>query len=363
MRKLNLLLSITILALTACNRENDSTLPGEFDDSKLATKLCNTVLKSKYIEDANGTRTYDHKETIFNNDGTCYAIRQLEIEYLDEDKTLCKEINYYYSRSFTWEYDVETNTLTTTDKQGNIKTATIVELDDEKIKYRGEIADEMLHRGLIDNQKGGNNVSLAYFADSSSWQQEELLSYDAHFRMLADENDNRLNKINNLIAEANGTIDDNLFTELLTSKALYCGTDNEGTESGCFYGDRGIYYSYNNQVYWCNTQVVGGPEPSTYIFMEDGTCRNCLTLTNDISDPYYGKNCFTEYSWSYDAENNTLHTGRSSAEVLYCDNNIAILKGEICRWVGFYDYCLFHIDFTTLDRENTLNKYNTEIVR
>ena len=97
--------------------------------------------------------------------------------------------------------------------------------------------------------------------------------------------------------------------------------------------------------------------------MEDGTCRYCLTLTYDITDPYYGKNCFTEYSWSYDAENNTLHTGRSSAEVLYCDNNIAILKGEICSWVGFYDYCLFHIDFTTLDRENTLNKYNTEIVR
>ena len=74
--------------------------------------------------------------------------------------------------------------------------------------------------------------------------------------------------------------------------------------------------------------------------------------------PLWGKKCYLEDKWSYDAENNMLYIGDSSAEVLYCDDAMAILKGKIDGYPQYYDYALIYVDFTKLDRDATLEEYD-----
>ena len=53
-----------------------------------------------------------------------------------------------------------------------------------------------------------------------------------------------------------------------------------------------------------------------------------------------------------------------AAEVLYFDGDIAILSGEFDNYPWGYGcdvVCLFYIDFTELDRESVLNKYDLNL--
>lgn len=179
---------------------------------------------------------------------------------------------------------------------------------------------------------------------------------------MADPNDKRLNKMYELIEEANGDIDDELFVELITTKVMCFANDINGTESGCHYGDRGEYYSIDNIIYWAH-DLVGGEPAYIYVFEEDGTGKSCF-LWQGLAAPEHplaGKKCYLACNWSYDAESNTLYTSSDcAAEVLYCDNDIAILRGFInYNYAKYFDYCLFYVEFNKLDRETVLEEYST----
>lgn len=330
---------------------------GLFDDSGLALLLSDAVLNLEYIEDScSGAVLYRERRIVFNEDGTCYVICHDDMA----DESLLLPSEYFYSRTYSWTYDEGSKVITTIDEYGNASKATVIYLDGHRMAYTGAIADMMI--SVCD--AGSECRTLVSFTDDRSWEENELLSYDVHFRGYPDKNDKRLNSMLELIANSDGDVDDELFSELIKTKVMYFGRDIDGTESGSVYGDVGVYYSLDNVLYYSDRITDGGFEPSIYVMMEDGSAKSCFVYDGlaDPAHPLVGEKCFIECEWSYDANSNTLYTNKSAAEVLYCDKEIAILRGTIEGVSHLYDYCLFYIDFAKLDRKSTLDDYSTPFV-
>ena len=368
MKKFYILLTSATIGLVACENVVDSpvmlpegseieTLIGEqngvFDDSGFELMLGGTVLESFYYENCEtNDSSKQHKRVVFNEDGTCSVILHTTKEGTDV---------YYHSRTFVWDYDEQTKSIVTTDEYGNVNRAQILYLDGEKFVYQGVVADHMQQMPYMDDDMDYSRYrTIAYITRDYGWDDKETLSFDVEVRCLAAKDDARLNKMYELIEGANGEVDDDLVVESLHSKVLYFGRDLNGVESGCTYGDIGIYYIWGDYVYWTDTVTLGGAIPSTYVLLEDGTCRDCFVYDElgNQQHPLWGKKCYLEDKWSYDAENNMLYIGDSSAEVLYCDDAMAILKGKIDGYPQYYDYALIYVDFTKLDRDATLEEYD-----
>jgi hypothetical protein len=200
---------------------------------------------------------------------------------------------------------------------------------------------------------------------------EQAISFDSTVRMIVDKQDKRLNWMLECVANADGDIDDDLFVETLVSKAFYIGYDAMGTESGCFYGDVSMYYINDGIWYWWPTAGLS-PYPSSYLMMNDGVLRHCYKfegVNDNRYDKYIGDMIYRETKWSYNSESNTLHTtgfgdifANCTAEVVYFDGNVAILKGIFDEKPLQYNnesiYGLFYVDFTKKDRAELLKNHD-----
>lgn len=172
-------------------------------------------------------------------------------------------------------------------------------------------------------------------------------------------------------------IDDDLFLWLLENKVFFYGDDMNGIESGCSYGDIGLYGSKNGEIFWDVPYSNPIRNNRTLIMMENGICRT-HGIWADFPDSE--DNRFPEYEydekgyrnryWRYDAETNILYTNMwgiervddSCAEVLYVDGRVAILKGQVMGEPSnrIADWGYFYVDFKKFDREEYMNDYDKD---
>lgn len=393
MKKFSLILIAASFCLIACEKspsdtsventdkqQNQDTISqllasrGDIDYTDLEAKFASHVLQMEYYrleDDPMGIKTERQILTKFGDDGKCQAVRKItHIDRIEgEDGEDLSELydGYYYGRECDWKFDAETSTLTTTDKYGKTFVAKVVYYDGEQLIYEGMIGDEF----HADNIKRPDYITLSTFVEANdTWNEwkEQAVSYDSVVNSIVADDDNRFNTMIELCGKADGNIDDELFVNTLLGKVFYFGYDKTGTESGCFYGDVGVY-CYEDDIWYWFMQFEGGHYPGTYVMMEDGKCRDCYTFVNGTASPELdkldGTPVYNELVWSYDKDTNILHTGNASeAEVLYFDGNIAILRGV----VNDFPYCsgdnvygLFYVDFTKLDREEVLKSYDMNI--
>lgn len=375
-----LLFSLMLIAyLASCNNELNEgdgilTIPnddieqlineqkGEFDSSQLMGTLCTTALETEYYLINDGKeKNMQHKQIIFNEDGTCrillHRVTPKVVDINDDGTHVWEDVDeYYYSRKYFWTFDNDTNTITTTDEYNNYHHAKILYLSEYALIYEGCIGDE-----LHSIKNGEKYYTLGKFVDDREGWMKQATSYDVEFRGFACENDMRLYHILELIDSAKGNIDDSLFTYNLLNKVVNIMPDVEGTESGAEYGDIRMYV-YDNGAYLYSDSVEGDTLQKLYIMMEDGTYRHCFPGWQVSPHNTTDKMLYQEYEWNYDEHTNMLNTQYSDycgAEVLYVDDDKAILKGHINGRPFTGEYGLFLIDFNQYDRSAILEEYNT----
>ena len=401
MRKIVFFLVLASLSFTACGElpcdnaisvpENNATenhsqivamlekqMEG-FDNADLESMLSTMVLCHEYQEEK-GCDTKFEKDmlTIFREDGTCQTIWKCPDSkpLVDEngdyiltdwgDYQWVHSDIYFSSRECKWSFDSASNTITTIDEYGNAFSATVEYYDGKQLIYRGMICDAFVSD--LDHYNANDYYSLTSFVDrDGTWDEwySKSVTFDSYIRKHADKQDKRLNWMLERVATANGNIDDDLFIDRLLTKTFFFGFKAQGADSGCFYGDVGMYCNKGGIWYWMKENYDG-----IYLMMEDGTLRKCheysCSGTNEYRE-YEGKPIYTATKWSYDKDTNMLYSSEFgspsfdyAAEVLYFDGDIAILSGEFDNYPWGYGCdveCLFYIDFTELDRESVLNKY------
>lgn len=380
--KRSLFIFIAMLLLYACNKpvevpmngmpniNNDiekllDEQQGDVDVTNLESMLCAKAIEMEYYLDENKETKEQHKRFVFNEDGTCRILLHRVVDKVvgeDNDGShIWNEVDeYYYSRVYNWTLDKESKVLTTSDNYGNIHTATIIYLGEDVMIYDGCIGDELRSNESVNNYR----TLVKFVADREAWT-DVAVSYDVEFRLYADENDLRLQRMLDLVDNASDNVNTDLFIDALLTKVIAMEYDPYGKESGCSYGDVSMYV-YEQGAYLYRDLVEGGALPGILVMSEDGKYKECFTTDIlDLSGPHNvpeGSKLYLEYDWSFNKENNTLFTYGSydnGAEVLFVDDNVAILKGHICGYPYNGEYGLFYIVFNKYDRESILKEYNT----
>ena len=182
-------------------------------------------------------------------------------------------------------------------------------------------------------------------------------------------------------------VDDHLFLWHLENKVFYYGNDSKGTASGCSYGDIGMYVSEDGELthkYMAEAMYLYNHR--ALMMFENNVCRvngywgdrPFHVEGNRFPEYDYHEKGFRNRYWRYDAETNMLYTKmwnvddltsdeiaqieECSAEVLYVDHNVAILKGHIMEepLKEYADWGYFYVDFRKYDREAYTSEYDKD---
>lgn len=224
---------------------------------------------------------------------------------------------------------------------------------------------------------------LAVVAITVAACQNEEVSGDVNPPVM-EQKDARLMLMDELCALGE-EVDDELFLFHLQSNVFDYSNDRNGTESGCSYSDIGMYVSVDGELTH-EYDVMSKFNNRTLIMMDGNVCRvngkwgDCPFHEegNRFPEYNYSDKGFRNRYWRYDAETNTLYTKmwfiddlssdeiaqieECSAEVLYVDHKIAILKGRIMDEPSteYADWGYFYVDFKKLDREAYMEEYHRD---
>lgn len=374
-----LYLTLLLLGVVACNKDDDfyknrvnldkivdgsdiqkliDKQRGPIDSEKLINQLsdCTLEIEKEASSLAGSVRSLGGRYYRFYEDG------YFRIHTVNE-----KGVRYY-TRDYNWKYDADNSTIITTDEYGNTSTAEVLYYDGDILLYYGSLgSDGAGSNGTVPRTHDKYRI-LRFFVKNVDDIFEGAVSYEILCNHYVDENDARLKFIEEKCAEG-AEIDDELFLTHLKNDVFFIDYDSTNPTSGAAYGDIGVYPMHNSGILlWLDIATVSTTITHTtlkFIMMEDDVCRVCCRAESQELG-------YRERYWSYDAETNTIATKTfrelgddktSFAEVIYVDEQIAILKGSFfgVPYNKYYSWAYFYINFAEYDRQSALLEHSKRL--
>lgn len=361
-------------------------MQGEVDDALLLETLHTKGLESTaYRVSADSDETSESLiRYIFNEDGTCQLFSTLDDLRVNYTSSYGEKNIGVCSRIFDWNYDEETNTITTSDEYGGIYEAQILYFDGATLCYIGNVGGELTHEYnplCIPNTTEGFEVCrIVSIVDNRDTWLEDTIHFDNLFYGIVDPRDRQYNRIVEL-CNMDVEINDDAFVERLLNSTLNFNLVEDNGITECIYpGGMAprLYMISKDGTVWSNHDMPlkGYSVPALSVMMEDGSCRECIDYAHLYTSDTESEYAYTLHEWEYDAETNTLITKHgqfdydplhiSKAVVLYFDGDIAILRGHVLGFPRIIEseetYLgldgLFYIDLNVDDRTSVLEKYD-----
>lgn len=361
----------------------------EIDINSLSKSLNNKAFEQLFYLDKSGlldvSEINDYLEEgkhatkdvkfVFDKNGYGRQYRRVALD--NNHRNSDKAYDYYQSQNLKWDYNSSDNTITMEDEYGNKSTAIVKYFDGKYMCYEGALGREAQSLYFNADVNGGAHRDymlgcLMVVDDRDCWDCETPKSMEVMLFNFVDENDEYAKLIES-IENSDNDIDDLCFVDIMCKSAINLTADEQNMEN-CQYGRKYVYsvkdgfmiYSGANNIY-----------NNLMIFMDDNTVRCCSTfgefsIWGSLNEEYkdlYGSNekVYVVNEWSYKADTNTINTynDKLSAEVVYFDRDIAILKGylfhgELTNGIKC-DYNYYIFDFNREDRAKVMEEYPTDI--
>lgn len=388
MNKLYFLLVLLAVTASSCQREIETNESLDFGDLRYGSDIRFLIAEQKGPIDADAL-LYDLENKSFQtviwqatDKNTCVLTHNYNMRYLFDSDGSCRmyECNGkspYTARTYSrdWSWKLNGSTISMTDEFGNKCIGRVVYYDGEYLCYKGgwcgELrtlsGDETFYGTTLTATFDDNYTIVKIVDDRKSWLADDMLSYEVISNHFAADNDPRAADIM-LYDNTPAEIDDEAFVEKLLNGAVLLGSMTPGTATDCIYGDITIYSREwkSGQLFYHEWSDI------KFVFMENNVCRQCRKYRGHddegAPDETYQK-VYIDDCWSYDAATNVLTTSTADAlnndewkaTVIYFNDNVAILRGEIMgmKPTGVTNTSNFYyIDFEAGDRAAILEEYN-----